>query len=46
MFSTTTMTFTDAAGTGTITPLARVEWHPPDFNNSATHRGVTLFVPM
>lgn len=23
--------------------LARVEWHPPNFHNSATHRGVTLY---
>ena len=23
--------------------LARVEWHPPDFNNEAVHRGVTLY---
>jgi len=23
--------------------LARVEWHPPDFQNHATHRGVTLY---
>jgi hypothetical protein len=39
MFSTTTMAF------GALTVLARVEWHPPDFNNSAVHRGVTLYVP-
>jgi lysophospholipase L1-like esterase len=25
--------------------LARVEWHPPDFQNSAVHRGVTLYSP-
>lgn len=24
--------------------LARVEWHPPDSNNEAVHRGVTLYV--
>ena len=40
MFSTTTMTF------GSQLVLARVEWHPPDFNNSAVHRGVTLYVPV
>jgi hypothetical protein len=39
MFSTTTMTF------GAQPVLARVEWHPPDFNNSAIHRGVTLYIP-
>jgi hypothetical protein len=40
MFSTATMTF------GTQLVLARVEWHPPDFNNSSVHRGVTLYVPV
>jgi hypothetical protein len=40
MFSTTTKTF------GTLTVLARVEWHPPDFQNSVVHRGVTLYVPV
>jgi hypothetical protein len=40
MFSATTMTF------GATTVLARVEWHPPDFNNGAVHRGVTLYVPI
>jgi hypothetical protein len=40
MFATATMTF------GTQPVLARVEWHPPDFNNSAVHRGVTLYVPV
>ena len=39
MYSTTTQTF------GVLTVLARVEWHPPDFQNSAIHRGVTLYVP-
>ena len=39
MFSTTTMAF------GTLTVLARVEWHPPDFQNSTVHRGVTLYQP-
>jgi hypothetical protein len=39
MFSTTTMMF------GTQLVLARVEWHPPDFQNGAVHRGVTLYVP-
>ncbi len=40
MFSTTTMTF------GTLMVLARVEWHPPDFQNSVVHRGVTLYQPV
>ena len=40
MFATTTMTF------GTLIVLARVEWHPPDFNNTVVHRGVTLYVPI
>jgi hypothetical protein len=39
MFSTTTMTF------GTLLVMARVEWHPPDFQNSVVHRGVTLYEP-
>ena len=39
MFSTTMMTF------GTLLVMARVEWHPPDFQNCAIHRGVTLYVP-
>ena len=40
MFATATMTF------GTLTVLARVEWHPPDFQNSVVHRGVTLYEPI
>jgi hypothetical protein len=40
MFSTTTRTF------GAQLVLARVEWHPPDFQNGAIHRGVTLYVPL
>lgn len=40
MFSTTTMPF------GALTVLARVEWHPPDFQNDVVHRGVTLYEPM
>lgn len=40
MFATTTMTF------GTQLVLARVEWHPPDFQNGVVHRGVTLYVPL
>ncbi len=40
MFATTTRTF------GALEVLARVQWHPPDFNNGAIHRGVTLFVPI
>jgi hypothetical protein len=39
MWATTTRMF------GTLLVLARVEWHPPDFQNSIVHRGVTLFVP-
>lgn len=39
MFSTTTKTF------GTLTVLARVEWHAPDFLNKVVHRGVTLYQP-
>jgi hypothetical protein len=39
MFSTKIMTF------GSLQVLARVEWHPPDFQNSAVHRGVTLYEP-
>lgn len=37
MCSSTLQTF------GTATILARVEWHPPDFNVDAVHRGVTLY---
>ena len=37
MFSTTTKLFGDKE------ILARVEWHVPDFNNEAVHRGVTLY---
>jgi hypothetical protein len=40
MWSTTTRTF------GALLVLARVEWHPPDFQNSIIHRGVTLYVPL
>ena len=39
MFSTTRQTF------GSLQVLALVEWHPPDFQNSSVHRGVTLFLP-
>jgi hypothetical protein len=39
MFSTTIQVF------GATTVMARVEWHPPDFQNSTVHRGVTLYVP-
>ena len=39
MFSTTMMLF------GTQLVLARVEWHPPDVNNTSIHRGVTLYEP-
>lgn len=38
MFSTTTtQTF------GSLLVMARVEWHPPDFQNDVVHRGVTLY---
>lgn len=40
MFATAMMTF------GSLAVLARVEWHPPDFQNSVIHRGVTLYEPM
>jgi hypothetical protein len=40
MYATATQTF------GAQLVLARVEWHPPDFQNSAVHRGVTLYVPI
>jgi hypothetical protein len=39
MFSESMMTF------GSQLVMARVEWHPPDFQNSVVHRGVTLYVP-
>jgi hypothetical protein len=39
MWSTTTQMF------GAQNVMARVEWHPPDFQNNAIHRGVTLYVP-
>jgi hypothetical protein len=40
MFATAMMTF------GTLDVLARVEWHPPDFQNGVVHRGVTLYEPI
>ncbi len=40
MFSTTTQTF------GSLLVMARVEWHPPDFQNNTVHRGVTLYQPI
>jgi len=40
MFATTTRTF------GSLMVLARVEWHPPDFQNGVVHRGVTLYQPI
>ncbi len=39
MFSTTQRQFP------TLLVLARVEWHPPDFQNGVVHRGVTLYQP-
>ncbi|MEO7038036.1 MAG: GH25 family lysozyme [Polyangiaceae bacterium] len=29
-----------------LSVLARVEWHAPDFQNHALHRGVTLYAPL
>ncbi|HXN30482.1 MAG TPA: hypothetical protein VN894_01415, partial [Polyangiaceae bacterium] len=40
LFATATQTF------GTLVVLARVEWQPPDFQNAAVHRGVTLYEPL
>jgi lysozyme len=40
MFSTARQAFGDAQ------VLARVEWHVPDFQNHAVHRGVTLYEPI
>src|SRR6478736_1988426 len=40
MFATVTKNF------GQMDVLARVEWHSPDFQNHAEHRGVTLYVAM
>jgi hypothetical protein len=40
MFSTTIRVF------GMLMVLARVEWHPPDFQNGVVHRGVTLYQPI
>jgi hypothetical protein len=39
MYSTAIQTF------GALMVLARVEWHPPDFQNATVHRGVTLYQP-
>jgi hypothetical protein len=38
MFATATKTF------AALVVVARVEWLPPDFQNGAVHRGVTLYV--
>ena len=40
MFSSTMRTF------GGLLVMARVEWHPPDFQNTVVHRGVTLYQPV
>ncbi len=40
MFSSAMMTFGDLAVMGVV------EWLPPDFQNSAVHRGVVLFQPL
>lgn len=39
LFATAMRTF------GTVTVLARVEWHAPDFQNDMVHRGITLYEP-
>jgi hypothetical protein len=39
IFSTAMKTFE------ALNVLARVEWHPPDFQNGVVHRGVTLYEP-
>ncbi len=39
MFSMTMRAF------GSLTVMAIVEWHPPDFQNATVHRGVTLYEP-
>jgi len=41
MYSTAMQTFPVPAGT--LLVMAIVQWHPPDFQNSAIHRGVTLY---
>ena len=40
LFASATKTF------GTVTVLARVELHSPDFQNHVVHRGVTLYEPV
>jgi hypothetical protein len=37
IFATAMRTF------GSVVVMAVVEWHPPDFQNNAVHRGVTLY---
>ncbi|HEX3851664.1 MAG TPA: hypothetical protein VHW01_11905 [Polyangiaceae bacterium] len=34
---------TSTRESGLLELLARVEWHPPDFQNHVAHRGVTLY---
>jgi hypothetical protein len=46
MFSMTMMTFGTFSDGGPGLVMAIVEWHPPDFQNSAIHRGVTLYEPI
>jgi hypothetical protein len=31
---------------GASAVLARIEWHPPDFQNGVVHRGITLYESM
>ena len=44
MFDEVIRTFT--VGTTSKRILARIEWHPPDFQNGVEHRGVTLYEPV
>ncbi len=44
MYATTTKTFMTKTSSSQLV-MARVEWHPPDFQNGVVHRGVTLYVP-
>jgi hypothetical protein len=46
MFSMTMMTFGTFSDGGPGLVMAIVEWHPPDFQNSVVHRGVTLYEPI
>jgi hypothetical protein len=41
MYSSAMQTFPTSGGS--LLVMAVVQWHPPDFQNSAVHRGVTLY---